>query len=62
MNQDPIMLWRNGRWVASTLKELPPHSHGKPEDCDRCNAEAYRLLSRISRTRADTSGRKEANK
>lgn len=40
-----IMLWRNGKWVKSTMTELPPHS-GKPEDCDRCNAELYWDLER----------------
>jgi hypothetical protein len=43
-----VMLWRDGRWVRSTMTELPPHSHGKAIDCDRCNAELYRDLQRAA--------------
>lgn len=43
-----IMVWRNGQWLKSNLTELPPHSHGKPEECDRCNAELYWDLQRTA--------------
>lgn len=53
-----IMLWRNNKWVKSTLKELPPHSHGKPEECDRCNAELYWDMERIAAQRSSNRGKK----
>jgi hypothetical protein len=52
-----IMLFRNGQWVQSNLKELPPHAHGKPEECDRCNAEMYWDLERIAIRSKSTQGK-----
>jgi hypothetical protein len=51
-----VMLWRDGRWVRSTMTELPPHSHGKAIDCDRCNAELYRDLQRAAARGATAAG------
>ena len=53
---DQVMLWRNGKWVRSTTTELPPHSHGKPMECDRCNAELYRDLQRAAARSATKKG------
>lgn len=54
-----IMLFRNGRWVESDLKELPPHTHshtnGKPDECDRCNAELYWDFDRVANKRKATT-------
>ena len=55
-----IMLWRNGKWVKSTMKELPPHSQGKPEECDRCNAELYWDLQRTAAQGRKTPPREDA--
>ncbi len=54
------MLWRNGKWVKSTLKELPPHSHGKPEECDRCNAELYWDFERAAAKQSSHQGKPNA--
>ena len=54
-----IMLFRNGRWIESDLKELPPHTHsytnGKPDECDRCNAELYWDFDRVANKRKATT-------
>jgi hypothetical protein len=52
-----IMLFRNNQWVQSDLKELPPHVHGKPEECDRCNAEMYWDLERTANRSNSTQGK-----
>jgi hypothetical protein len=56
MNRE-IMLWRDSRWVRSDLKQLPPHNHGKPEECDRCNAELYWDFARIARRKEAKDGK-----
>ncbi len=60
MSDGSVMLWRNGKWVRSTMTELPPHSHGKLTECDRCNAELYRDLQRAAARSATKKGQRNA--
>lgn len=43
-----IMVWRNNAWVKQTVEEMPAHSTGRPEECDRCMAELYADLQRFA--------------
>lgn len=52
-----IMVWRNNAWVKQTVEQMPEHSTGRPEECDRCMAELYADLQRFASKRTRTEVR-----
>jgi hypothetical protein len=56
VSETKIVIWRDNRWVESDIDVMPRHSHGKPEACDRCNAELHRALSQLRPMRRRKDG------
>jgi hypothetical protein len=42
-----VKTWDGTRWIPVPAASVKEHTHGKPEDCPRCNAILHHELCRI---------------